>query len=360
MKPDKFYNHTAGPASACCTGRGVVAQVIKRLEFWLFLLVHIGVSYAWRAGYVQNWAEMSMSFLHAPWHEAGVVTLITVLSELAYLGRCYDIHVRVHDLTRQMVGALTDFAFRARICMQAAGHPQDQVACRFLIVSMTLFLLEVRGFTRGETRVAEPGETWVTSDDWTRFQEKKLLRADEVAFLRNLTFQQRSHFLLREAGRLTNEGLAKARAPPEAAEDFAGTLLSFRQRQEQALEAARLSVPFAYFHLLSLMVMMNMLFWAFALGMTMSYFSHMFYVLSLVLSLAILELAAGLARPFGDSRENIPAAEWVEEAIENVNALLDYKYAGASGNWKLKLEKESKTSVKLDLGADKVRSFLRC
>ncbi|CAK0861914.1 unnamed protein product [Prorocentrum cordatum] len=100
MRPDKFYNHRAGPASACCTGRGVVLQVAKRLEFWLFLLVHIGVSVAWRMGFLQNWADMSMSFLHAPWHEAGVVTLITVLSELAYLGRCYDIHVHVHDLTR--------------------------------------------------------------------------------------------------------------------------------------------------------------------------------------------------------------------------------------------------------------------
>ncbi|CAK0813792.1 unnamed protein product, partial [Prorocentrum cordatum] len=52
-RPDKFYNHRAGPASACCTGRGVVLQVAKRLEFWLFLLVHIGVSVAWRMGFLQ-------------------------------------------------------------------------------------------------------------------------------------------------------------------------------------------------------------------------------------------------------------------------------------------------------------------
>ncbi|CAK0861908.1 unnamed protein product [Prorocentrum cordatum] len=151
-----------------------------------------------------------------------------------------------------------------------------------------------------------------------------------------------------------------ARAPPEAAEDFAGTLLGFRQRQEQALEAVRLPVPFGYFHLLNLMVLMNMLFWAFALGMTTSYFSPLFYVLSLVLSLAILELAAGLARPFGDSRESMPAAEWLEETVENVNSLLDYKYSGASGSWKRKLETESKSSVKLNLDPDKVRSFLKC
>lgn len=361
MRPDKFYNHRAGLVRGSCTGSATVfRQVLKRPELWIFLLLHAGVAYCWRTGLLRNWAEMSISFAETPWHNAGVVATLTALSQIAYLGRCYDNHVRIHDLTRQMSAALSDFAFKTRLFMRQAGHPHDQVACRFLIASMVLFMVEARGFSRARAVATEPGETFVFDDDWRRIQEKKLVKVDEIAFLRKLTCQQRFHFLLREVGRLANEALAKARAPPEAAEDCAATLLAFRHAQEQALETVRLPVPYGYFHLINLMVMINLFFWSLALGMTASYISPVLLLLAVVFSLSLLELSAVLTQPFGDNREELPAAEWVEEVVENVNALLDFQYRWGHNNWQQKLEEEKSSVVKLNLGRAKIDGYLTC
>lgn len=359
MKQSGRYDHKAGPLTASCKiSNTIVAHVLRRFEFWLFLLLHAAVVAGWRMGYLKDFTDLSVQVLHVPWHEVGIITVVTALSEVIYVGRCYANHVRIHDSIRQMAGCVCDFAFRTRLCIRDAGHPHDQVACRLLVVSLVFFILEVRGFARAKSRASEPGESWVEEQDWQRLQDKKLLKANEAAFLQKLTCQQRVHFLLREAGRLANEGLKKARAPEEAAEDLAGALLAFRERQEQALESARLPVPFAYFHLLNVMVVINLFFWAFSLGMTASYLSTLFYVLSLAISLALLDLAVSLMQPFGDSREHLPMADWLDETLQNVNLMLNYRYIGASDSWVPKLQQEASSAGSLNLGRENIDGFL--
>merc|ERR1712232_1019847 len=93
-------------------------------------------------------------------------------------------------------------------------------------------------------------------------------------------------------------------------------------------DVIRLPIPFQYFHLLNLMIVINLILWAYAVGITVSTLSAFAYFVATLTFMGMMELAKVLSNPFGDDDTDFPLNKWVSQVIEDAIVLLDAQHLG--------------------------------
>ena len=68
-------------------------------------------------------------------------------------------------------------------------------------------------------------------------------------------------------------------------------------------------VPFQYFHSMALMIFLNLMLWAYALGIEDSSFAPAIFMSVQLMSQGIRELCAGPSDPYGDDEVDFPLNE---------------------------------------------------
>jgi len=336
-----MYDPKAGSLwTALQLSNTVVAQVLWRLEFWLFFGLHLLVYSLHRLGYLQSERD------HMDGENVKIVTLVTTFFEVFYANQCYWRHNRLWSLLRSMFGAVYDFTFNARLFMRSSGQPYDRLACRWVVVSSLLFLYEVR---RSGGKVGDP--------EWKKLEALGLLKRDEVDFLSGMAGPQRLLVMLHAAGDVSRIGLLEAKAPATATREVSTNLLRYRALQEEVRDLSGFPVPFEYVHLLSLMVTINLAFWAYSMGCTESIFSPLLYFFTLLIFLGLMEVASQLADPFGEDEAELYLPVWATEFLHNMAALLDYHHDGARENYRDDLAEENRSKIKLHFDLREVESL---
>lgn len=90
-----------------------------------------------------------------------------------------------------------------------------------------------------------------------------------------------------------------------------------------------LPIPFQYFHLLSMMIIINLGLWAFAMGLTASWFAPVVYVFCSGTFIGMLQLASQLSDPFGNDAVDFDLHGWIRGA--HVSAVYHFGDRGRSG-----------------------------
>merc|ERR1711933_532040 len=113
-----------------------------------------------------------------------------------------------------------------------------------------------------------------------------------------------------------------------------------------------LPVPFEYFHLLNLMVVINCFVWAWFMGTTASCFAPLCYFFANLIFMGMMDLASQLSNPFGADEVDFPLNDWVEDFMKNMTALMAYEQVNMSkeliAQLKKELVSERKWSVQLE------------
>ena len=86
-------------------------------------------------------------------------------------------------------------------------------------------------------------------------------------------------------------------------------LLAVRKCQEDVVQVLELPMPFQYFHIMNLMMFLNLMLWAYALGIEDSYFAPVIFMFVQLMSQGIRELCAGPSDPYGDDEVDFPLNE---------------------------------------------------
>merc|ERR1711879_903360 len=81
-------------------------------------------------------------------------------------------------------------------------------------------------------------------------------------------------------------------------------------------------MPFQYFHIMSLMLLLNLLLWAYSLALQDSYFAPFIYIFVQMMFQGIRELATSLSNPFGIDDVDFPLQDWIEKAYTTVYLIL--------------------------------------
>jgi len=110
------------------------------------------------------------------------------------------------------------------------------------------------------------------------------------------------------------------------------------------MDTLELPVPFQYFHLLCLMISINLILWAYGMGTTESYFAPVVFYFAALIFVGMMELASQLSNPFGDDEVDFPVDTWLTQFFSDQLALVQHQYPTASAvskeNWKKTLDAE--------------------
>eukprot|EP00747_Dinoflagellata_sp_TGD_P048399 gnl/TRDRNA2_/TRDRNA2_145590_c2_seq2.p1 gnl/TRDRNA2_/TRDRNA2_145590_c2~~gnl/TRDRNA2_/TRDRNA2_145590_c2_seq2.p1 ORF type:complete len:434 (-),score=56.80 gnl/TRDRNA2_/TRDRNA2_145590_c2_seq2:115-1416(-) len=309
----------------------VVPHTLSRVEFWLFFGIHLLTAFMYRQGYLKG-ADHEKTILFISWHDMQVISAITTFFEVFYSNQSFARYTALYEVTRKMLSDFYGFVYEVSLFVGPASKAHVRLATRFFLCSVLLFFFEMNGE--------------VSDREWGELLELGLVKPEEVRYLTQFNNQQRSMIMLHWSGRVTRCGHAlNKHAPANALKTMLDFLLAARHDQQVVLDSLSLQIPFPYFHLLNCMITVNMLLWAYGMGVTDSLFSPFVYFFSALIFMGMMELAAQLADPFGTDEVDFPLNVWMSEVLANTATLIEYEYGDAEDSFRMALAIEEPMSV---------------
>jgi len=330
---NKQYNPTHGPLRTALRFTGtVIPQVFSKCEFWLFFAFHCTITILYRTG-ILAMANQEDNAFYIPWKDVKVVTAITTFLIVFYSNQCYSRYMHMFSLSRNILGSLYDITHFLRLFVAPVSKPHARLAVRLMLGMVDVFFYD----TNDDDLQSDAG--------WTNLLSKGLLKEDEWNFLQRLNKAKRRLVIQDWTLEVIRDGFLKAVAemhvPANILKDMISKVLEIRAMQQQVLDTLYHQVPFQYFHLLNVMLSINMLLWAYAMGVTGSIFAPMVYFCAAGIFCGMMELASQLTDPFGFDEVDFPVATWVAEFLENSEFLIEFNYPGAADGWKTALIREA-------------------
>merc|ERR1712187_65853 len=85
-------------------------------------------------------------------------------------------------------------------------------------------------------------------------------------------------------------------------------------------------MPFQYFHIMNLMLMLNLALWAYALAIQDSEFAPIIFLFVQLMFQGLRELSVALSDPFGDDATDFPINDWLSQLYIKVYALVEVPF----------------------------------
>merc|ERR1712014_29603 len=105
-------------------------------------------------------------------------------------------------------------------------------------------------------------------------------------------------------------------------------IISIRDLKQEIADLVAMPVPFHYFHILNIMVIINVSLWCYKMATTLSVFSPFTSMMAELIFLGMMELASKLSNPFGNDDVDFPAYTWLEEFIDTAFKLMESQHPG--------------------------------
>lgn len=291
----------------------VVPCVLARPTFWLFQALHWSIFCAYRNGYFQD-ADQRDSPLYVEWRIIQIITSMTTFFEVFYTNNVFSRYIKLYNLSRKIFGDLPNFAFNARVFFGSQQQAMVRLSCRYVVSSVVLFFYEL-------SRTVE-------EDEWDILVTRNLLSAEDVDYLKGCNFEreQNSLIVLHWAGRALGETAVQAGVPATIIKGLIDRLIQMREQQQVIRDTLRLPMPFQYFHVLNMMVVVNLLLWAYGFGVSMSWLSPIGFFFAELIFCGMMELAGQMSDPFGRDEVDFPLNVWFSHALADTGTIIEYQY----------------------------------
>lgn len=333
------YDTEAGLVATAFTIRHtVIPATLGRWDFWVFIALHITIVVLFRTGFLLA-AEDENSPEYLDWNNMKVVTAIATFFEVFYTNQCYTRYLHLYDQVKKMLGNAINMSVEAALHMKGTCPQHVVLANRYHLASMVLFFSQMEECVDPELR-----------DKLT----KSLIKPDEAKYLDHFHPSQRSVICLQWCADVLREGHTKAKAPANILKSLSDKVLKARDYQQEVWDTQQLPVPFQYFHLLNVMLTVNIVLWAYVMGVTQAYSATICFFFAELIFMGMVEMAGALADPFGSDEVDFPVNKWLSECFHYVVVVLNYKRLGHASDWSdiANKEKKLKHPSKLITGHD--------
>jgi len=91
-----------------------------------------------------------------------------------------------------------------------------------------------------------------------------------------------------------------------------------RRMQDDVVEMLELPMPWQYFHIMNMMMMLNLMLWAYSFALEESHFASVIFLFVAAIFMGIRELSVALADPYGDDAADFPLNEWMNQLYVRV------------------------------------------
>mmetsp|Transcript_3021 Transcript_3021/g.8763 ORF Transcript_3021/g.8763 Transcript_3021/m.8763 type:complete len:431 (-) Transcript_3021:130-1422(-) len=286
----------------------VMPSVLMSAEFWLFFVLHLLV---YCANGTHAWEETFGSW-RLDWEFVKVITAMTTFFEVFYANQCYTRYMSLYAMTRSMLNESYAFVFvlRAYDAEKSRGHTRMSV--RYMVASM---LLNFYGLKTGAIDDMAIGE----------LKRLEILRPEEVASLQQHHPKHRSMIMLSWSSVIARKACEVTGAPTAAHASLMRAALQIRAYKQEITDTLSLPVPFQYFHLLSIMIIMNLALWAYSMGCSSSLFAPVVFFFASLIFIGMMELSSELADPFGVDEVDFPVEEWLQDCVQLLGELAEYQ-----------------------------------
>lgn len=315
----------------------VLPQVLCRFQFWMFICLHLAICYAHRTGRIEG-ADQELSLWYVDWRKIKIISGITTFFLVFYTNETWDRYTLLYEKTRALMLEITEFCFDCSLHIPGkSGKHYVRLASRYFLCSLVVFMYEVSH------------QRYLKDDDhFKKLILAKLLTLEEKRRLDEVEHHQRPLMLLHWSGkvvRTAHEQVLKGKdwKPMSAMVEH---IVAARDLQQEVGDICQMPVPWQYYHLLNLMVFVNLLLWAYAMGTSTSAFAPLCYFFSVLIFMGMMELASQLSDPFGEDLTDFPIGDWVEEMIGHVSVVLEYDCPFEENDWKDVLAVELNMKVK--------------
>merc|ERR1719183_1149642 len=106
------------------------------------------------------------------------------------------------------------------------------------------------------------------------------------------------------------------------------TYWNIRRCQDDVVELMELPMPFQYFHIMNLMLALNLTLWSYSLALESSYFASVIFMFVQLVFQGIRELSVALSDPYGDDEADFPINEWMTQLYVRICAVTEDQYDG--------------------------------
>jgi len=96
-----------------------------------------------------------------------------------------------------------------------------------------------------------------------------------------------------------------------------------RRCQDDVVEMLEMPMPFQYFHIMNLMLLLNLTLWAFSFGLMDSFMATPIFLFVQLVFQGIRELSISLADPYGCDEADFPLSEWMNSLYTRVVCIVE-------------------------------------
>lgn len=279
----------------------VVSQVLYRAEFYLLFAFHGAVSAAYKLKYF----DPDRIHLELTMNMTGVTGSLMTFFVVFYNGNVFARYNKLYELTKQM----------NEFCLYTTAIFGREISCkntvrklsRMLLASSLLFFYE-RSTPPSEHEDAHN----ISKQEWMQIESMGLVDQYErdllEAHCRALGSSAIPSFLLLQwSMRLYRSQSEKGARIAELEKAY----WRIRNCQEEVVEILDLPMPFQYFHIMNLMLMLNLALWAYAFALMDSHLATIIYLAIQLVFQGIRELSIAMSDPFGSDDADFPLNTWV-------------------------------------------------
>lgn len=322
----------------------IMPMILRSKFLWIVNLFHLVV---YSMHYRGTLEEIPRATLHINTVKMG--TAIFIYFGVFYSNQCFARWLEFASLLRAFRLDLIEAIFQASLSFTSKQLVHGRLISRLLLGVAVMFFHEAQhGHGHGKH-----GDHF-----WIILANSGIVKDEEIEFLRKQPVGSRMVTMTHWCADVARSGYGQCEQEKRACnevgiKEFLVRLQRFRNSLGNMMDKQALPVPYPYYHILIVMHVVTLPFWAYYMGMSGSAFMPPAFFLLSALFTGFLELAAQLAQPFGNDEVDLPLKTWLSEIVEDVSVLLQMKYSDAA-----EIEQSLASETKLHVNFRAVRSLL--
>mmetsp|Transcript_61015 Transcript_61015/g.170679 ORF Transcript_61015/g.170679 Transcript_61015/m.170679 type:complete len:376 (-) Transcript_61015:188-1315(-) len=289
----------------------VIPEVVTGMEFWLLLIINIAVR-TLRALDLFKPEEYGVAL---PFGLTGVTGSLMTFFVCFYNGQQFTRYNHLYATTQAMFEHTMEFASMLRV--QVPNQAVRRKASKLLLASCLTFF-----FARTDS---------ISRIEWKQLYRLELITIEEINHLRKHVRHLEDDaipaiVLLQWAGELVFKHTENTPDREDMLAGFFGKLYHVCRCQTEIVNIMELPMPFQYFHIMNMMLMLNLVLWGYALGCQDSHFAPLIFMFVQMMFQGLRELSTSLADPFGDDIVDFPLHSWMSSTYSRIHCIIEDEY----------------------------------
>lgn len=287
----------------------IFGMVARRGEFWMFMLMHIGLTVVNVSGVTAITNEIGQF----KWEALGATQFFMTFFITFYNGNCFSRFLKLYDLCMDAVDGMLNFVHELVVSLEHAELQRHRTcATKYVLAILYVFFM---GVTGGALAKAE----------WREIVKKGLLTKDEADQLANYPARstEASMVLASWVMQIVDQGLTHDKCWGERSLRVAHThnrlnkhLCKMLDSCHQIGDIMALPIPFPYFHVMNLVLVFNLLMMGIVMSTFGTYATIIPFTLILLFFIGLREISSSLADPFGPEDIDFPIAAFLENTFD--------------------------------------------